>query len=1053
MVHKVFAIPNFNDTALDLVLCNVSDPNANGVVHYAYTVGAEENALSKRTFPWVKTREFAGEYGKKHPKVIKRLSDGVAYCPGEEVLNSDDGTNFATHNDTIIKLGALELLANLSSGRLSTTDKDPFPHQLALQQYVRKQPRHTGLRRILIADEVGLGKTIEVGLILRDILLYRGQLEGFRCLYLTSGGLVDDAAEKLRDVLSGIIDGNPIVDTVPSFRNYGTGNTFGVHVASMHAARLYATVSRKSQLQTRVQPDIIIIDECHHAASEGELAGVEIRPPLATQTYMTAMQLLAGEFWVESKAPHLAILMSATPFRSRAQFVNLLRLLTHGVDRPGEPAFSAFDSQIQSSDLCRMLQDERTAASVVWRRQSDEGVQSWSGKRIFPNLTIRRPHQISDNDTDTPRLPPPSGQFLELLSLIKTSVARIARAHGQSFGGFAIAQLEKKLTSSSIAGACWLFSWAVRHCQWDTQEDYKNDKGQGTEGLRRLIRRISRRIAEYNSQSKAGHSTVRFPSDGFDFSATSLAQLGVLSDIQKYSEKMRVDARQTSQWVAEQTELCCLVDLGERLLDLGLLGGDNGGAEDAKLAWLNDLLKRYPDDRFLLFTESLQTCETLEGALGSTCRILVGSMSKADRNQAVADLCNPRMNARVLVATSAADEGFDLQVASKVVHWDLSSSPATLMQRNGRVARLGQVVDVIAYYLILTGTHEERRDSALQAKFVDLGIDDEALKSRILGSLSEEEEAQLEQAIEDNEDGVVGDILRTAKHDNEKMDEELADIRTTLQHSQVLSRDDLADRLAVWQSMGLPDAAVGNIALRFSSVAWARPIFGEVSRMELTESRIARIKDGETTVELVFDPEFLVFGPKEGGRRARLAGIPPWKNVVNRHGRSQIVPYSEKDLLGKLFHGIARLRRADFLTIPRSCLRNTLKMSENVRWLLFCTHPLREAENTQAPKLRPYLTYYEFSELLDGNTPTPLDPEGADAKTVHEFLLDVEQHALGETVGDLDDFGQRDAAQKAGALLRAWVESVTQFGAASFLDEEKYFVPIPVALVSIVECK
>src|ERR1700679_765411 len=117
-------------------------------------------------------------------------------------------------------------------------------------------------------------------------------------------------------------------------------------------------------------------------------------------------------------------------------------------------------------------------------------------------------------------------------------------------------------------------------------------------------------------------------------------------------------------------------------------------------------------------------------------------MSKATRNQAVADLRNPRMNVRVLVATSAADEGFDLQVASKVVHWDLSSSPATLMQRNGRVARLGQVMDVVAYYLILTGTHEERRDSALQAKFADLGIDDEALKCRILGSLSEEEEIQ-----------------------------------------------------------------------------------------------------------------------------------------------------------------------------------------------------------------------------------------------------------------------------------------------------------------------
>ena len=92
-----------------------------------------------------------------------------------------------------------------------------------------------------------------------------------------------DAIEAWKDqLLSGIIDGNDIVDTVRSFRDYGSGNTLGVHVASTHAARLYATEGRKKQLPLRIRPQIIIIDECHHAASEGDLAGVEIRPQVAT---------------------------------------------------------------------------------------------------------------------------------------------------------------------------------------------------------------------------------------------------------------------------------------------------------------------------------------------------------------------------------------------------------------------------------------------------------------------------------------------------------------------------------------------------------------------------------------------------------------------------------------------------------------------------------------------------------------------------------------------------------------------------------------------------
>ena len=1052
MPHKVFAIPNFQGNAEDLLLCNSSDPNANGVVHYAYTVGAEEDAVAKRSFPWAKTREFSGEYGKKHPEIIERLKNGIAYRPGEGVLDISDGPTFATDQDTIMRLGALELLANLSSGRLSTTDKDPFPHQLALQQHIRKPPRFEGLRRILIADEVGLGKTIEVGLILRDILLARGKLDGFRCLYLTSGGLTEDAAEKLRDVLSGIIDGDHIVNTVPSFRHYGRENILGVHVASMHAARLYATANRKSQLPEKVRPQIVIIDECHHAASEGELAGREVNPQVATQTYMAVKQLLAGEFWVDSEPPQFGILMSATPFRSAPQFVNLLRLLTNGVELPGATKFGAFSAGIQAPDLRKVLQDQKSAASVVWRRQTDDGVRSWSGNRIFPNLTVLRPHKVAENDAETPRLRPASEQFLELLTRVKSAVVKIARTHKQGFGGFAIAQLEKKLTSSSIAGSCWLFSWAVRHCQWDTQKEYRADQGPGTEGLRRLIRRISQRIAEFNTQSASGHATVRFPSDRFEFKATSLAQSGgMFDDIQKYSNVMREDAPESNKWVATQAEIVTLVELGESLLDLGLKREDKASAEDAKLAWLNDILQRHPNDRFLLFTESLQTCETLASALGSVCRVLVGSMSKSARNQAVADLRNPRMNARVLVATSAADEGFDLQVATRVVHWDLSSSPATLMQRNGRVARLGQVADVVAYYLILTGTHEERRDSALQAKFADLGIDDEALKTRILGSLSEEEEDRLEQAIEDNEEGVVGNILKKAANDNEMMDHELAEIRTTLQCAQVLSRSDLADRLLVWQSMGLPDGAVSGIKFRFDSVTWDRPVFGVISHLEETQSMIARIEDEDTKQkqELVFDPEFFVFGPKDSVSDIKLAGIPPWINMTSRHDRPQVIPYDKTDLLGKLFQGIARLRGADFLSISVGCLGSDIQLATDARWLLFCTHPLREAENVQVPKPRPFLTYYTFAEFIDGVIPAPLDEEGADAAAVHDLICRLEKIAINGTLDGLDDIAQIESSKKAGKHLQLWIESITRFGAESFLDEQKYFVPIPVALIRL----
>lgn len=449
MPFKVYPIPNFTNTGLDLVFADTTAANSQCIVHYAFTVGADKGVVDRRSMTFTQIRDFAGAYQGQHPQIMIRLTKGQGYRPGECVLDREDLPDSDSDHDAIMRLGALELLGNISSGRLAPTDKDPFPHQLALQQHVRKLDAQKGVRRILIADEVGLGKTIEAALIIRDILLARGTVAGFSCLYLTSGGLVEDAVAKLRDVLSGSIDGQQLVSSVDSFRRYGEGNINGVYVASMHAARLYTSIRSKENLPKQfTPPQVIIIDECHHAASDVNLAG---RLPTAqnqnqTQTYLAAYQLLAGEYWLnpQSQSPELAILMSATPFRSQPQFVNLLRLLTHGVQPPGQlETFQAYGANINAPALQNMIARDDSSAMVAWRRQSDPEVRSWDGYRIFPNLSIVRPHQVAEGDANTPRLPAPSQDFLNLVQNIKQTIRQVSKAHSEGFGGFATAQLKK----------------------------------------------------------------------------------------------------------------------------------------------------------------------------------------------------------------------------------------------------------------------------------------------------------------------------------------------------------------------------------------------------------------------------------------------------------------------------------------------------------------------------------------------------------------------------------------------------------------------------------
>ncbi len=94
--------------------------------------------------------------------------------------------------DFLLKQLAYQFPLANSGGQLSNSKTDLLPHQILLTHDVVRMTR----RRLLIADEVGLGKTIETGMIIRELMARR---EAERILVITPAGLTANWQNEMRD--------------------------------------------------------------------------------------------------------------------------------------------------------------------------------------------------------------------------------------------------------------------------------------------------------------------------------------------------------------------------------------------------------------------------------------------------------------------------------------------------------------------------------------------------------------------------------------------------------------------------------------------------------------------------------------------------------------------------------------------------------------------------------------------------------------------------------------------------------------------------------------
>lgn len=210
--------------------------------------------------------------------------------------------------------------------------------------------------RLLIADDVGIGKTIEAGLIARE-LMDRGEIA--RLAVLCPPHLVDQWQSELETRFNL----QAVALTSASAARIERDLPHGVRLFDHHPVVVvsldYIKSERHREHFLAIAPECIIVDEAHTCASSG--AGKQLRFEL--------LQRLARD-----EQRHL-ILLTATPHSGdETAFYNLLSLL--------DPRFAALQGRMTAADPLR----QELARHFVQRRRKD--IAEWQAEthdgRGFP---------------------------------------------------------------------------------------------------------------------------------------------------------------------------------------------------------------------------------------------------------------------------------------------------------------------------------------------------------------------------------------------------------------------------------------------------------------------------------------------------------------------------------------------------------------------------------------------------------------------------------------------------------------------------------------------
>jgi len=647
---------------------------------------------------------------------------------------------------------------------LADAQVDLNPHQIDAALFAFRSPLSKGA---ILADEVGLGKTIEAGILLSQ----KWAEQRRKLLVIVPANLRKQWSQELADKFflpSAILEARTFNEEIKK-RNLNPFEQDSIVICSYQFAR------GKQPYVEQIDWDLVIIDEAHRLRN----------------VYKPTNKIANAIKQAVSRAPK--VLLTATPLQNSLLelygLVSIVDEFTFGDLKSFKTQFSRLNGDSEFADLKERL---KSVCQRTLRRQVLEYVKYTNRipitQEFHPSDDEQRLYDLVSEYLQRPNLYALPSQQRKLMTLIlrkllaSSTYAISGTLHGLSTRlGDAAKNAEAVQTPPEDVSADFEALDEIED-EWESDEESEeNEDGRKPPDTftPEQIAEMKQEVETLKEFSALAKSIVR-NSKG-EVLLTALHRGFEEARQRGSSEKAIIftESRRTQEYLRE------ILEATEYAGKIVLFNGTNSDAH-SKAIYEKWLERHAGTDR-------------------------VSSSPSADKRAALVDFF--RDEAVIMIATEAAAEGINLQFCSLVVNYDLPWNPQRIEQRIGRCHRYGQKYDVVVVnFLNKKNAADQRVYQLLAQKFklfsgvfgasdevlgvIESGVDFEKRIVDIYQNCRSEEQIEFEfDALQREMEGEIDDRMRQTRQKLlENFDEEVHEkLRVNLRQS-----NEVLDRYEAW---------------------------------------------------------------------------------------------------------------------------------------------------------------------------------------------------------------------------------------------------------------